>query len=84
MGVGSSVIAATKHGRNGYGCDVTGQYVRIARERLGELRRGELKTRPMDRPVYDPSKPYGGHRDLRSRKDNRAPLLPLAAMERDD
>jgi hypothetical protein len=26
------------------------------------LRAGLLKTRPMDRPVYDPKKPYGGHR----------------------
>jgi adenine-specific DNA-methyltransferase len=63
MGVGSSVIAAVKHGRNGYGCDIVDQYVQIARARLEELRSGRLKTRPMDRPVYDPSKPYGGHKE---------------------
>jgi len=62
MGVGSSVIAAVKNQRYGYGCDTEKQYVDIAWERLHQLRAGLLRTRPMDRPVYDPSKPYGGHR----------------------
>ena len=62
MGVGSSVVAALKHGRKGIGCDVVPEYVEIARSRVDELRAGKLKTRPMDRPVYDPTKPYGGHR----------------------
>lgn len=62
MGVGSSVIAAMMHGRIGYGCDISQEYVDIALDRLDQLRAGVLKTRPMDRPVYDPSKPYGGHR----------------------
>ncbi len=62
MGVGSSVIAAIKHGRMGYGCDVVRDYVETAWERVHQFRAGTLKTRPMDRPVYDPSKPYGGHR----------------------
>lgn len=62
MGVGSSVVAALKNGRSGYGCDVVQEYVDIARDRVAELRRGTLKTRPMDRPVYDPSLPYGGHK----------------------
>jgi adenine-specific DNA-methyltransferase len=62
MGVGSSVIAAAKHGRNAYGCDIVHEYVQIARERLSQLRAGALKMRPMNRPVYDPSLPYGGHK----------------------
>jgi adenine-specific DNA-methyltransferase len=62
MGVGSSVIAAAKHGRLGYGCDVVKQYVDIAWERLHDLRAGHLETRPMEKPVYDPALPYGGHR----------------------
>jgi adenine-specific DNA-methyltransferase len=61
MGVGSAVIAAVKNGRVGYGCDVVPGYVEIAWERLEALRAGTLKTRPMDKPVYDPSLPYGGH-----------------------
>ncbi len=62
MGVGSSVIAAIKHDRVGYGCDIAREYVDIAWDRIHALRAGQLKTRPMDRPVYDPKKPYGGHR----------------------
>lgn len=62
MGVGSSVIAAIKHERHGYGCDIVEQYVEVAWQRVRKLRAGTLETRPMDRPVYDPSKPYGGHR----------------------
>ncbi len=64
MGVGTSVIAAVKHSRIGYGCDTVPEYVDIAERRLRELRAGVLRTRPMDRPVYDPAKPYGGHRTL--------------------
>jgi adenine-specific DNA-methyltransferase len=62
MGVGSAVLAALKHDRIGYGCDVVQKYVDIAWRRLHELRAGTLKTRPMSRPVYDPALPYGGHR----------------------
>lgn len=61
MGVGSSVVAAVKNGRTGYGCDVSREYVDIAWERLHMLRAGLLKTRPMGKPVYDPSLPRGGH-----------------------
>ncbi len=62
VGVGTTVIAAVKHGRAGYGCDTVQAYIRIAKERLKGLRAGTLKTRPMNRPVYDPSLPNGGHR----------------------
>ncbi|MEX0954005.1 MAG: site-specific DNA-methyltransferase [Rhizobiaceae bacterium] len=61
MGVGSSVVAALKHGRSGFGCDIVPEYVKIARQRVRELRSGKLRTRPMNKPVYDPSLPRGGH-----------------------
>ena len=61
MGVGSSVVAALMHGRDAYGCDIVGEYVDIARERVSQLRDGTLKTRPMGKPIYDPSRPKGGH-----------------------
>lgn len=61
MGVGSSVIAAIKNNRVGYGCDITEEYVTIARQRVNDLYDGTLRTRPMDKPVYDPTLPYGGH-----------------------
>lgn len=62
MGVGSTVIGALKNGRIGLGCDTVQKYVDIAWDRVRQLQTGILKTRPMDRPVYDPAKPYGGHR----------------------
>lgn len=70
MGVGSSVIAALKHNRNGYGCDITRKYVEIAWGRVKALHAGKLETRPMNKPVYDPKIPYGGHekRPLRAIK----------------
>lgn len=62
MGAGSSVVAALKYGRNGYGCDIVQDYVDIAQARVLDLRAGTLKTRPMHKPVYDPALPYGGHK----------------------
>lgn len=61
MGVGSSVIAAIKHGRNGVGCDTEQRYVDIAWQRIHSLRAGSLRTRPMGKPVYDPKLARGGH-----------------------
>ncbi|MBE7411582.1 MAG: site-specific DNA-methyltransferase [Leptospiraceae bacterium] len=62
MGVGSSVLAALLHNREGYGCDIESEYVKIAKQRINDLKHGRLKTRPMGKPVYDPSLPNGGHR----------------------
>jgi adenine-specific DNA-methyltransferase len=61
-GVGSTVIAAMKQDRIGYGCDIDEQFVSIAKERVAMLIDGDLKTRPMDKPIYDPALPYGGHK----------------------
>lgn len=61
MGVGSSVIAALMHGRTAYGCDTVQEYVDIALQRVRQLHEGNLRTRPMGKPVYDPNKPKGGH-----------------------
>lgn len=61
VGVGSSVVAALKHKRNGYGCDIVEEYISVARNRVRDLQAGRLKTRPMGKPVYDPTLPNGGH-----------------------
>lgn len=61
MGVGSALIAALKHGRDAAGCDIVAEYVEIAKQRVAELEAGTLRTRPMGKPIYDPSKPRGGH-----------------------
>jgi len=62
MGVGTTPVAAEMHGRIGYGCDVVKEYVDIAKDRIRSLEAGTLKTRPMDKPVYDPTQPNGGHK----------------------
>lgn len=59
MGVGSALIAALKHQRHAYGCDIEPDYVAIAQQRIAELRAGVLRTRPMGKPVYDPTLPNG-------------------------
>lgn len=61
MGVGSSLIAALMHRREAYGCDIVPEYVDVARERVALLRAGRLRTRPMGKPIYDPTLPNGGH-----------------------
>lgn len=61
LGVGSSVVAARKHGRAAFGCDIVPDYVEIARKRVRDLDAGVLRTRPMHKPIYDPSVPRGGH-----------------------
>ena len=55
MGVGTTVLAAFKHGRSGYGCDTVTEYVTVARNRMIQLRAGILRTRPMGRPIHQPS-----------------------------
>ncbi len=80
MGVGSSVVAAAKHGRIGYGSDVVQDYVDVAWERVHALKAGTLQTRPMNKPVYDPKKPYGGHKE--QKRMEKALVLPFARPAR--
>lgn len=58
LGVGSSAVAALKNDRNAYGCDAMKEYVDITRSRLALLAEGELRTRPMNMPIFEP--PTGG------------------------
>lgn len=55
LGVGSTAIAAIKNGRHAYGCDVVQDYIDIAEERIEDYRNGELRVRPMNKPIYEPS-----------------------------
>lgn len=55
LGVGSSAIAAIKNFRNAYGCDVVQEYVDIANDRIEAYQLGDLRIRPMNKPVYDPT-----------------------------
>ena len=54
MGVGSTAVAAIRHGRRAAGADTVGEYIEIARTRVKLAAVGLLRTRPMDRPIYQP------------------------------
>lgn len=54
-GAGSSLIAATKHDRRSVGIDCSAEYCEITRQRLNDLQNEQLKTRPIGRPIYDPT-----------------------------
>ncbi len=54
MGVASTAIAAALHKRRSAGAELDEEYYRIGLGRLSLLSKGELKTRPMNRPIYEP------------------------------
>lgn len=54
-GVGSALIAALLHGRRAIGVDREAEYVQAGLRRLRQWADGTLKTRPMTRPVHQPT-----------------------------
>lgn len=52
IGSGSTAIAALKHNRNCKGSEKEPKYIDIIQERLKSLKKGNLKTRPMNLPIY--------------------------------
>jgi adenine-specific DNA-methyltransferase len=54
LGTGTSIIAAIRHKRRGAGAETVTKYGNLARERIGQEIAGTLRTRPMDKPIYDP------------------------------
>ena len=54
-GVGSSLLAGLKNERRGVSVDKEPSYSRIAIDRVQQLRRGQLKTRPLGKPIHIPS-----------------------------
>ena len=55
LGSGSSAYAAALEGRKFVGSELDASYVVIAESRLATMRRGEIKYRPIDRPIHVPS-----------------------------
>lgn len=56
-GSGTTIVAAALHGRRGYGCEVSGDYVEIAQTRMQQLRDGALPIRPMGEPrIFSPGR----------------------------
>lgn len=54
-GVGSTIIAAIKNNRRTLASEKEPAYVDIARQRIASFFRGDLKLRPLGRPVYEPT-----------------------------
>jgi DNA modification methylase len=55
-GAGSAVIASLKNDRNAIGIDQEKEYCEIAEKRIKELNDGNLKLRPINKPIHRPSK----------------------------
>jgi adenine-specific DNA-methyltransferase len=54
LGTGTTIIAALRHKRKGVGAEVVPHYVDLAQKRIAQELAGTLRTRPMNKPVYDP------------------------------
>ena len=57
MGVASTAIASLLHNRKAIGAEIIKEYVETGWQRIEEAEKGELRIRPMDRPVYNPDNP---------------------------
>jgi len=54
LGTGTAIIAAIRHHRRGVGAEMMQKYVDIAFDRIEQASNGTLRTRPMNKPVYNP------------------------------
>ena len=54
LGTGATAIAAIKHGRHAIGIDRHQPYLKIAGERLAQLKAGTLPLRPLGKPIRRP------------------------------
>ncbi len=54
LGTGTSIVAAIRHQRRGVGAETVRKYAALAQQRIADELIGTLRTRPMNKPVYDP------------------------------
>jgi len=54
LGTGTSIISAIKNNRRGAGAEILEKYIALAKKRIKKAAEGTLKTRPMNKPKYDP------------------------------
>jgi len=57
MGTGTTQIASLIHNRKSCGAELLDEYYEIALQRINSAISGELKIRPMNRPIFDPEHP---------------------------
>ena len=53
-GVGSTMLASIKNDRNAVGIEKEKKYIDIAEQRIKDLKEGNLKLRPINKPVHKP------------------------------
>lgn len=58
MGCGTTAVASLLHNRKSVGADIEKKYIDITKGRIDLLSEGELKTRPMNQPIYKPKEDY--------------------------
>lgn len=75
IGVGSAACAAVLHGRRAAGADVVPEYLHTAKERVKRALEGELRRRPLGRPIYVPS-PTDKITQRPDRPHNQIPAQP--------
>ncbi len=61
-GVGTTAVASILHNRRSASAEIVEDYVSTARDRIRKAWLGEIRTRPMTRPIYDPTLPNGGQK----------------------
>ena len=54
-GVGSTLVASVKNNRKAMGCDKEEKYNTISRKRISDFFMGQIKTRPIGKPVHEPT-----------------------------
>jgi len=54
-GVGSTIIGAVKNNRKAIGIEKEAEYCQIAEQRIKSLKTGQLKIRPVNKPIHIPS-----------------------------
>ena len=54
-GVGSALIAALMHNRKAAGVDKEQEYITTAKQRIEDFYTGQLKVRPLGKPVFEPT-----------------------------
>lgn len=54
-GVGSTLLAAIKNKRNAIGIEKEENYCKIAEQRVQDLNEGNLKIRPINKPIHKPT-----------------------------
>ena len=62
IGVGTTAVAAVMNERRVAGADIMAEYIEVAKRRVMQTAAGNVPYRPLDKPIYDPSVPNGGHR----------------------